>query len=227
VKQKTDLEVRRQKKLEKETKIRNAFAEARSEERAQFVPRTKKRELGPRFSDFILLYGRMWSGFTKDERHEITDYLRIAVRAPEFSFKGRTLGSLRKLSFQWHRGTYGRNIHEHRTWDARLPGWQQRVKKDLIVAVELTTNIDMAEEGNAQHHCVFLYCNRCESGQMAIVSLRWNPSGYKAQKRITVEVWPSNRTIVQIRGSCNRMASDDEMDVVRRWAGDLGLTVGR
>lgn len=49
------------------------------------------------------------------------------------------------------------------------------------------------------HHCVYSYDGRCVAGASAIVSLRLN-----GKARVTIEVSPASKRIVQARGTCNR-----------------------
>ncbi|RYG30741.1 hypothetical protein EON81_24330 [bacterium] len=79
-----------------------------------------------------------------------------------------------------------------------------------------------------QRHCVFTYTELCRQGQRAIVSLRWytDKGGVNAElDRLTIEVVPARREIVQIRGKLNARATEEQMKTVRHWAGDLGLVI--
>ena len=181
--------------------------------------------LGARFGDFARLYASIWRQQNRNERDELVDYLRAAILEESFSFQGRTLGSIRKLAFDWHKRSYGRKIQTFVSWTAQFPSWQGKYAKETIFAVELTTNRDLAEEGNRQHHCVFLYSDGCARGRVCVFSLRWNYAGIVARHRVTVEVDPQRRMIVQIRGQLNRPATDDEMSVVKLWAAEVGLVI--
>jgi len=197
----------------------------------RFEPEMIKR-IGDRLPDFLRFFAEAWNEMRGYDRDEITDYIRAAVQNPEFSFKGRTYGSMRKLCHEWHRTVYVGTVREYRAWLPRLQYWQSRKNTILVRAEELVSNRALADEGQRQGHCVYTYTSHCLAGRSSIVSLRWfavssiSDSGTKEIDRLTVEVLPAKREIVQIRGPKNRRATDAQMDVVRLWAGDRGLIIG-
>jgi len=197
----------------------------------RFEPEMIKR-IGKRLPDFLRFYAEAWKEMRGYDRDEITDFIRAAVQDPAFSLKGRTFGSMRKLSHEWHRQAYVGTVRTYQSWQPRLSYWQHRRNASLVRAEELTSNRALADEGRRQGHCVFTYTGRCLQGTSIIVSLRWfavaslSDSGTQEVERLTIEVSPARREIVQIRGPKNRLPSDLQMNVVRLWAGDSGLQIG-
>lgn len=197
----------------------------------RFEPEMIKR-IGERLPDFLRFFAEAWNEMRGYDRDEITDFIRAAVQNPEFSFKGRTYGSMRKLCHEWHRTVYVGTVREYRSWLPRLQFWQSRKNAILVRAEELVSNRALADEGQRQGHCVFTYTSHCIEGRSCIVSLRWfavssiSDSGTKEVDRLTIEVSPARREVVQIRGPRNRRATNAQMDIVRIWAGDRGLTIG-
>jgi hypothetical protein len=187
--------------------------------------------LGDRLPDMLRFYRQAWPEMRGYDRDEITDFVRAALQNPEFSFKGRTFGSMRKLCQEWHRTVYAEKVREYRAWSPMLPPWEHRIPGGRVQATELTSNRTLAEEGKVQRHCVFTYTSRCLQGLSRIVSIRWyalaadDAEGLEVT-RLTLEISPDRRAIVQIRGKANRRASREEMEVVRRWAGEQGLVIG-
>jgi hypothetical protein len=187
--------------------------------------------LNDRLPDFLRFYRRAWPEMRGYDRDEITDFVRAALQNPGFSFKGRTFGSMRKLCQEWHRTVYADKVREYRSWSPMLPPWEHRIPGGRVQATELTSNRALADEGKVQRHCVFTYTSRCLQGLSRIASIRWyalaadDTEGLE-QTRLTLEVSPDRRAIVQIRGKMNRLASREEMEIVRRWAGEQGLVIG-
>ena len=79
--------------------------------------------------------------------------------------------------------------------------------------VELTSGDDLFREGLALRHCVASYAARCAAGHSAIVSARFDD-----ERRLTIEVEPRTRRIVQVRGFENRQATEEEWEVISCWA---------
>ena len=188
--------------------------------------------LGERLPDLLRFYAEEWGKMRDYDRDEILDYLRDALADRDFSLKGRTFGSLRKLSQEWHRIMFVGKVRDYRWWPSGIELWEHRKGSSLVRAFEITNNRALADEGRRQRHCVFIYASRCLAGRTRIVSMRWHApsvdelSGWEEVSRLTVEISMASREIVQIRGRLNRRASDDEMKLVRMWAGERGFTVG-
>jgi hypothetical protein len=85
------------------------------------------------------------------------------------------------------------------------------------VIVELLTADDLYDEGQALHHCVGGYAGAAASGRSAIFSLRRRVEGV-LRPRVTVEVWPAQRRIVQARALQNAQADVDDQRLIETWA---------
>ena len=142
---------------------------------------------------------------------------------PTFSMKGRTVQSMLRLMQDWHRSLGGGNaafswmrspfepllFEEPSRDDAEIPRrWQ---------IMELTNSAQLRREGEALHHCVASYTDRCYRGISSIWSLRlWR--GEKANHVLTVEVDLRKRAVVQVRGRANRVASGKSLQILQDWA---------
>ncbi len=176
-----------------------------------------------RTPDLLRFYAKAWSTMRPRDRDEITDFVRQMLRNPEFSFKGRTYGSMVKLATQWHREAYRSRAFEFKSWTPVLGDYEFRVKEKLVRFIELVSNRAMADEGNRQRHCVFGYTQRCIDGATAIISLRVSdPSGLEAS-RLTIEVSLGERRVEQVRGRMNRDATDHERKLVWMFVDEAGL----
>ncbi len=187
--------------------------------------------LEDRLPDFLRLFNLLIVELRKTERAEVMDYLRAMIRFRDFSFKGRTPGSIRKLTHAWHRTAYDRVSGPYMSWKETFPAWEHKSRQMLVYGVELTNNRLLSAEGRRQRHCVVLYASRCEAKVCAIYSLRafHGHEGVMLDPaemwRLTLEVNLREREVVQIRGRHNRRATADEMKIVRHWAGTAGLKV--
>ena len=83
--------------------------------------------------------------------------------------------------------------------------------------VELVTADDLDDEGAALHHCVGRYAGAAASGRSAIFSLRRRAEGI-LRPRVTIEVWPAERRIVQVRGQQNAQPDADDQRLIETWA---------
>ena len=81
---------------------------------------------------------------------------------------------------------------------------------------QLKSGKALDKEGKALKHCVYTYANRCLDGNLSIWSLRKLSKKNKPKKIITIEV--EFDTIVQARGSHNRLPSKNELAIIKDWA---------
>jgi len=100
-------------------------------------------------------------------------------------------------------------------------GRYDRVRKRQIV--ELLNQNSITEESASMKHCVSTYFQACKNGAASIWSLRELRQSGQWYSRLTIEVRPNLRSIVQIRGRFNARPSREEMEVVTQWAEREGL----
>nr|WP_295470382.1 PcfJ domain-containing protein [Mesorhizobium sp.] len=182
---------------------------------------------------------------TVEEIDDLCDYLAAArQRNRGFSLKGRTLGSLRRMSAEWHRDMAAiarieamrrrfadeKAMREARwpgsrlqDWTWQPPGKQAKARREEFVVAQLTSAEDLVAETRAMHHCVWSYAGKCIAGQASIWSLR-HRSGKDVSRLLTIELDRYDRA-VQIRGFANRLATVDERKVLDRWAQARGVAL--
>lgn len=150
-------------------------------------------------SDQILSWAMHW--YTECER---------TGRTP-FSMTGRGLRAVLEAS----RGYAEQNDEKWVSyqWNGSGLDWEpEELSAEGWRFVELTSGRELLREGEALHHCVASYAALCASGHSAIVSLSRN-----GIRRLTIELDPRTRQIVQVRGLQNRSASEKEGEVISRW----------
>ncbi|MGD1894957.1 MAG: PcfJ domain-containing protein [Cyclobacteriaceae bacterium] len=92
-------------------------------------------------------------------------------------------------------------------------GWDWTpAESDGWVFAELTTGEQLYREGQAMSHCVNTYAQNCISGRSAIVSLL-----FEVERRITIEIHPPTKRIVQARGRFNRLPAPNEQKIIDMW----------
>ncbi|EAQ77869.1 PcfJ domain-containing protein [Blastopirellula marina] len=153
------------------------------------------------------------------------------ARQPNFTMKGRTPEALLRQVNRWHAGldsTFAFDVPQwkpsglpsfdwlDKSWDGHDQWWSIR---------EVCTAKELVAEGRKMHHCVASYASTCVRGARSIWRMEVESCGMHV-KVLTLEVDPQTRTIVQARGKFNRLATDQEKDVLRRWASSVGLKLG-
>lgn len=193
-----------------------------------------------RLGETIQFYARHSLSLTKSTRDEVTDFIAHKLRADrQFRMQGRTASSVVKLSNEWHLQMQRAKLGKHIQWDGLgITDWLYKDKSEVWDVIELKDNKELVNEGRKQKHCVFSYVHRCVQGQSFIFSLRAYrklAADYDAEgnpiwdrsfelRRVTIEVSPG-RGIVQVRGPLNRPPAPEEREVLRRWAGEKGITI--
>ena len=142
--------------------------------------------------------------------HEYTEAEREGRR---FSWKARRARPTLARSLEYLRQ---RTLpYSSARWMGYGFNWKLEQAPHVWSFVELTTGAELYHEGLAQHHCVASYAARCNAGHSAIVSCRWND-----QRRVTIEIDPRSRRVVQCRGPYNREASAEEQSVIGLWVAE-------
>ena len=78
--------------------------------------------------------------------------------------------------------------------------------------VELSSSEELFEEGEAMNNCVAGYDESCHDGLSIIVSLQCND-----ERKVTIEIDPESRTLVQALGYDNRCINSHEKLVITEW----------
>jgi hypothetical protein len=177
--------------------------------------------LTKRYEELIRFFYKFQDDIDKRTFDEITDFIANKfTNDPEFSLKGRTLGSVIRLSNDWHMLIHKAKVDTYSEWKPiDVPDWVFKDKEETIWKItQITNNIDLIEEGKKQRHCVYSYVRWCEEGRCFIFTMESSLEG----KHLTLEL-DRGRRIVQARGRFNRSSTTYEKRVVRRWALDRHL----
>lgn len=167
--------------------------------------------------------------------NDFYDYImHMTGQNAEYSLKGRTLDSLSKQMTDWHYMLARSKKIGGGTWEG-LPLADTVYDREVMPKggtrtwkiIQIKTGNDLVKEGTAMHHCVASYKFQCMQGRSGIFSVQSKDQYEPTWKRhLTIEV-NSDGQIVQSRGFANRMAHDHEREIVRRWASENNLRIGR
>jgi hypothetical protein len=142
---------------------------------------------------------------------------------PAFSMKGRTVNSMLRMMRDWHR-SLGRGNATLSWARSRIQPWvlEESSRDDAETPkrwqmMELTNSAQLRTEGEALHHCVASYADRCYRGTSSIWSLRMWRSEI-VHHVLTIEVDPKSRTVIQARGRRNRAATGKSLQLLQDWA---------
>jgi len=162
-------------------------------------------------------------------------------RQEAFSFSGRTITSVIKMTNEWHekvrREAEAQRVQHAARWreENRNNGkykavdtshWKglgasqfRYVTEECIWTItELRTAQDLVNEGRKMKNCVASYTYNCAAGNSSIFTMeRIFPANQLIGKVATLEVNPTNRTLVQAKGVCNSGLTPKVMSVVIRW----------
>jgi len=158
--------------------------------------------------------------FTDDEIDRILEWAvhmhtQTLYTDTEFSWRGRSDARIREAADEYYRARIGG--WENLNWKAHGWDWEYvDVLQTKWVFKELSTGQELFKEGNALHHCVSGYAERCATSRSAIVSISEN-----GVKLLTVEVNPGTKEIIQVRGFQNRIPNRSESRVIELWEAEV------
>lgn len=147
-----------------------------------------------------------------------------AVMQPNFSMTGRTVQALLQQVERWHRELGKAAKGKVSQWnhssikDFELVEGMNENKKIWRIT-EILTSKDLLSEGRLMKHCVASYVSSCAAGSSFIWSMTLNDT-----KLLTIEV-TKNKSIGQVRGLCNRLATQKERSIMKLWAAKENITI--
>lgn len=149
---------------------------------------------------------------------------------PDFTMKGRTASMLLRQMRQWHADLRKVPQRPQLQWLESGFGsfdWTEGTSAaDTLrrwTIIELLSRKELHDEGQAMRHCVASYDNSCAFGGTSIWSLGIERHFGRRKRVLTIEVANRTRSIRQLRGKANRLPTEKEMNVVRRWAAQANL----
>lgn len=166
-----------------------------------------------------------------NEINDISDFLAHKYNENNnFSIfgEGFTALSLKKKTIDWHHELRRLKVMGNLSWEGHpfedsCIETVNPVEGDIQwIFKQIKTGQELAREGNAMHHCVYSYKDRCIKGYSSIWSVTRVSEIYNSKKALTIEV-NNNGAIVQVRGFANRVAKKEEVNAVNIWSRQNGL----
>jgi hypothetical protein len=169
----------------------------------------------------------------------LVDYIEHRrEEAPDFSIKGRSVLAMMREMRQWHgqlareKAASGHSFSRSGLQPMDIDRSRRDVRGNRVVEIwhfrEILDPKTLADEGRTMSHCVYSYARRIESGECSIwtLTLEDNTGHWR---RLTIEVRPSLRQIVQARGRFNRLPEPRDILALDAWASrnKLQVSVGR
>lgn len=155
--------------------------------------------------------------------------LELAVSRPGFVMKGRSTAALIRDVNEWHRQTRFAAAYRNlpKVWKpVAIPDFEHLFgigENAVLYSIrQINKQSQLFEEGNAMNHCVASYIGKCVAGSSSIWTLEAYPVRMAPKKYLTIEL-NSSKTIVQVRGKCNRLPTREETALLRIWMGQSGL----
>lgn len=158
-----------------------------------------------------------------NEMSELFDFLYgVHEENENFSLKHRSLESIRVLSKEWHRVQAKNKHYKTLFWDGHaIMDWNYTDdKNNEWKMTQILSSKLLVAEGHAMRHCVASYASRCQSGHCSIWSLTIKHNLDASFKRaITIELKDdgSYYYLVQARGKINRLPSNQEKNIIKKW----------
>lgn len=167
--------------------------------------------------------------FESSKIAEVVDYI-IHIKYgnnvdsnPNFTMKNRSAQLLLDLSDTWH--SYNSKIAKTKPSELK---WAPVAYENLLIEKnennlpveytiqQLTTGVELKDEGLRMHHCVGSYTQRCSVGLSSIFSVRKYQYNNLIETFATVEI--RGNSIDQIRGKYNGKPSNFTLTLIGEWA---------
>ncbi|MYB63076.1 hypothetical protein F4X73_00170 [Candidatus Poribacteria bacterium] len=152
---------------------------------------------------------------------------------PNFSMKGRTPESLLKQVNDWHIALGKVQRGGKLQWmPSDIGEFQIRIKDNqkkqskIFRIRELLSTDELIYDGSKMRHCVRTYSESCYNGKTSIWTMEsMDEVGEELKKVLTIEVSLKERSVNQVRGKQNRLPTQSEMSIIRRWTTKEKLSI--
>lgn len=157
--------------------------------------------------------------------NEIMDYINIEFleQNKKIDLRTKKLSNLISDSRKWHNNHKELKVPNKNLQKSFIDDFYfENSENEKFVIKQLHTSRELFLEGDELHHCVYSYTKNCISSNRYIFSLRILNENEEF-KLITIEVL--NRSIIQAKGLYNRLVNNKELEIIKNWAQEKGLTL--
>jgi len=153
-------------------------------------------------------------------------FVVLPPEQPNLSMKNRNPFTLMEEILEWNERISNRSqVDETVAWSSTgLCPFEYKYKSDMFEIVELTSYLELKEEGREMKHCVASYAFQCQQGKSAIFSLR-KICKDSIERMATFQLDISRKEVVQFRKKCNLSPTPFDKTIVHIWANRFDLKV--
>ena len=140
---------------------------------------------------------------------------------PDFSFKNRTLKSIRRYVYETLSPPYPELENFEDCYTYSTP------KGEVIQLIRLKSRLELTEEGDAMDFCVggWDYHIGSANGDFHIWSMRKTGKDGKLERLATLQV--EKHTIIEFKGHANEMPPKECQDIIEQWRSFLGMEMAK
>lgn len=148
----------------------------------------------------------------------IIDFLEL--RKPDL--KGRNINTVLKDVENWHTELNKKRQLKYIEYEkSGFSNWSEIDNKGFESKIsEILNTKELQTEGKSMSHCVLSYQDSIIRRRTSIWSLK-----IANERCVTIEVNNSTKKIPQIRGKFNRKSTVSELEKIKRWATENGLSI--
>ena len=161
--------------------------------------------------------------------HENGEYVERPAQ-PNISMKGRCAVKLLELAEEWLSNLKKNGVAQNIEWnkskynDLKFAEGNHE-DETLWIFKELTSSRELFAEGNSMHHCVYTYEIDCVKGESSIWSLISRKKSGTVKKELTIEIDPSENSIVEALGKYNKSPNKPQLQILHKFADSNNLKV--
>lgn len=146
---------------------------------------------------------------------------------PNMSMKDRDPETLITQMELWHKQLGKEKGAKNLVWaTSGIKGYHRKTNDSVFTIQEICTQKELITEGRTMKHCVASYAHSCNSGRISIWKFEvLSINGL--DKRLTIEVDNTDKTIRQARGKYNELPTGSDIYHLRNWANDAKLGISR
>lgn len=199
------------------------------------------------FIDFMVFINKNKDAYDVNRSVELWDYMLRGVLLEQNGtvtyntnfFRNLTINQFYDQMIEWH----DNQNHDFKKKDLKwekdssiedtssiiyakvfMDGKEQKMESHTLSLFELTSYVELKQEGDKMQHCVASYADQCAKGSCRIFTVR-KKDMIMANDKHTATIEVVNRRIVQIKAKRNQPVDESTMDFIKKWAAKnkLGL----
>ncbi|MBX2796856.1 MAG: PcfJ domain-containing protein [Myxococcales bacterium] len=157
------------------------------------------------------------------QEHELVEVLDWLAAQPDVP-TARSIARVRREVHEWHGQVATATGRFRNVWlpRAAIDDHTMQTPSGSWHFRQLRSLAELVEEGRALRHCVATYAGKVQRKASAIFGLRCD-----GQRRLTIEVSRRTLSVIQAKGSANRLPTKEERLVLEAWCRRVGLTIER